>query len=195
MPFSESAKRFAEDTAEHQMTVLHEVGLYRHLRFQGPRTRTYWFELITWPGALTINGDMGTFTFARNEDMFTFFHTVSGINAEYWSQKVVADSGVKEYSEDVFKNIVKERVADLVAEMDDATRAEKNAFIDAVREDVLNDGDTDHEVGAHAALEAFAYDGFTFDMTSEWDLTDYTEQFLWCCHAICWGIAQYEQMA
>ena len=149
MPFSESAKRFAEDTAEHQMTVLQDDGLYRHLRFQGPRTRTYWFELVTWPGCLTINGDMGTFTFARNDDMFTFFRTVSGINAEYWSQKVLAGSGVKEYSKDFFELIVKEHVADLVETMT-GTQAEKNAFVDAVREDVLDDGDTDHEVGAHA---------------------------------------------
>lgn len=32
------AARFARDTAQHEMTVLHDDGLYRHLRFQ----RTYW---------------------------------------------------------------------------------------------------------------------------------------------------------
>jgi hypothetical protein len=80
--------RFIKDTAEHEMTILHNDGLYRHLRFKKPGTRFYWFDLITWPGYLTIAGDMGTFTFERTEDMLTFFRGAGDINPQYWSEKI-----------------------------------------------------------------------------------------------------------
>ena len=41
---------FAEDVAEHELTVRRDDGLYRHLRFQKPGTWIYGFDLITWPG-------------------------------------------------------------------------------------------------------------------------------------------------
>ena len=54
----EAAEAFARDTADHQMTVLHDDGLYRHLRFirmaeqeDGTRKPTsfYWyFESPRW---------------------------------------------------------------------------------------------------------------------------------------------------
>ena len=33
---------------------------------------------------------------------------------------------------------------------------------------------------------------FAKDTAWEWDLTDYTVQFLWCCFAIRWGISQFD---
>jgi hypothetical protein len=35
--------------------------------------------------------------------------------------------------------------------------------------------------------------GFQFHDTWEWDLSDYTHQFLWCCSAIPWAIARYDE--
>lgn len=105
----EIAERFARDTAGHQMTVLHEDGLYRHLRFRNPRSSEFWFELITWPGCLTIRGDYGdAYTFARIPDMFEFFRSRSGrINPHYWAQKLDGHrQSAKTYSEDAFRQIV-----------------------------------------------------------------------------------------
>jgi hypothetical protein len=31
------------------------------------------FDVVTWPGHLSISGDMGCFVFTRVDDMFTFF--------------------------------------------------------------------------------------------------------------------------
>ena len=95
------AERFARETAKHRMTVLHDDGLYRHLRFtemhlcNDAEWRTtngfYWFDLITWPGSLTINGDCGTYTFSRITDMFEFFRGY-GINPQYWAEKVQGET-------------------------------------------------------------------------------------------------------
>ena len=64
-------EQFLRDVAQHEMTVLHSDGLYRHVHFQ-QRSHSWnqWFDLVTWPGNLTIRGDMGTWTFSRVEDKY-----------------------------------------------------------------------------------------------------------------------------
>ena len=230
------ADRFRRDTADHGMTVVHDEGLYRHLRFRrmatqrdGSRkpTSMYWVDLITWPGCLAINADMGSFLFFREEDMFGFFRG-NHINPGYWAEKVKAGDpgGVTAYSPEKFRQSVTE----------DAAEAEKDwpGLTEAVKRDIFGGDsmwDTDHEAGAVGALRDFEFgassstecacgeraerlseddavnwaqgraghrvtirrvEGFTFTDAWEWNLSDYTCQFLWCCHAIPWGIAQYD---
>ncbi|URN11302.1 hypothetical protein LUW77_03145 [Streptomyces radiopugnans] len=97
------------------MTVLHNDGLYRHLRFMSPRTSEFRFELVTWPGSLTIRGDYGDpHTFSRLDDMFQFFRADRrrGINPHYWAEKLGRDGGrrsVKSYSEELLRQLVVER--------------------------------------------------------------------------------------
>lgn len=55
--------------------MLHEDGIYRHIRFRQPGTMCMHFDLITWPGYLCYTGDMGTYVFTRLADMFEFFRT------------------------------------------------------------------------------------------------------------------------
>lgn len=86
-----TAEQFLKEVAEHQMKVLLENGIYRHLKFNAPKNSwNMWFELITWPGKLTISGDMGTWTFSRLEDMFNFFRSSRemAINPSYWAEKL-----------------------------------------------------------------------------------------------------------
>jgi hypothetical protein len=231
----DSAAQFARDTANHEMTVLHKDGLYRHLRFRHPDRSEYWFELVTWPGALAISGDMGGYTFRRLDDMFAFFRQSAshGINPHYWSEKL--DGGrdsAKAYDEDLFKR----RVAEDLAEAEEDCPGVTAAWNEKVA-GIVPDYYTATEEEARRALEDFTFnllfrasctcgdayevpdedsavtwkimghsgkghtasirqaDGFRFYDAWEWDLRDYTYQFLWCCHAIVWGIAQYDRRA
>lgn len=53
------AARFPENVRRHRMEVLRDDGLYRHLRFRAVRDGwVHWFDILTSPGLLTINGDM-----------------------------------------------------------------------------------------------------------------------------------------
>ena len=191
--------RFVKDTVEHAMTILHDDGLYRHLRFKKPGTRFYYFDLITWPGYLTIAGDMGTYTFERLEDMFQFFRGNGDINPQYWSEKIRTGTGMngliaKEYSEELFKKHVTEHVTEYLDSID-LTQAERDAVTEAIRVQILESGDCYYEHAARALLEDFAADGSNFRIFEdiwEWDLTDYTVHFLWCCFAIRWGISQFD---
>jgi hypothetical protein len=168
----------------HEMTVLHDDGLYRHLRFKSPDQGAYWFDLITWPGCLTVRGDLNTgYTFARVTDMFEFFRG-KRINPHYWAEKLDADmNSVKAYSEDRFKQIV----VDLLAEF-----AEQDPMLaQTAKSEILNDQDTYYEHGARSVLSEWERRG-VFSDTWEWDLRDYDWSYLWACHAIVWGIAQYD---
>ena len=241
---TDMAERFPKDVAEHHMTVLRDDGLYRHVRFlrvaanpetgKPEKSSFYWFDLITWPGCLAVNGDCGSYLFSRTDDMFEFFRG-GRINPGYWAEKVRAGGRVKEYSEDRFRELV----ADYINSGDEefpSLAQEWPGLAGAVEKQIFTDGEIWHEHGARAALTEFSHgvtfkgkcpscdaaveglpeadayswasqhrvqaghavypsrdDGFEFTDVWEWDLSDWDWQFLWCCHAIQWGIGQYDR--
>ena len=102
---------FLQRVAEHQLEILRDDGLYRHLRCRKPGTGIDGFDLVTWPGFLCYCGDMGDYLFQRCDDMLAFFRRGDrGINPIYWSKKVVAQGrdGVREYAPDRFRRVVRE---------------------------------------------------------------------------------------
>lgn len=200
MSYPDIARRFKNETADHEMVVLHDEGLYRHLRFQRtvwrpPLTNplkysAYWFDLITAPGMLTFQGDGQAFVFHRLKDMFEFFRGPIGwINPSYWQEKVVSGrDGIRTYNEQVFcARVIEEFTEALSVGVPIGTGR-------ALREQVLDNdwAETHYEAGARDALARFEHDGFEFTDTAEWDFRDYDWWFLWACYAIVWGIAYYD---
>ena len=166
---TDMAERFPKDVAEHHMTVLRDDGLYRHVRFlrvaanpetgKPEKSSFYWFDLITWPGCLAVNGDCGSFLFSRTDDMFEFFRG-GRINPGYWAEKVRAGGRVKEYSEDRFRELV----ADYINSGDEefpSLAQEWPGLAGAVEKQIFTDGEIWHEHGARAALTEFSH-GVTF---------------------------------
>ena len=189
----EVRQRFEREVAEHALTVEHDHGLYRHLRFAKPGTSFGSFSIVTWPGSLCVDGDMGTYTFSRIEDMFEFFRRPKGdleISSVYWHQKVTAadTSGeLREYDADLFRRRIADRRDDAQASAD---------LRRAVEVEVLPHAE-DGESAAIAAADGFEhYDGeggvFTFSDFGEVNLRVYSEHFLWCLYAIVWGIRQWD---
>ncbi len=68
----DTSSRFLVDTAFHRLEIIRDDGLYRHLRMKQPGTSCYYFDVITWPGYLTVTGDMGTWTFSASRTCSTF---------------------------------------------------------------------------------------------------------------------------
>ena len=108
---------FLRDVSKHEMNIIRDEGVYRHIRFKRPNTSNMYFDIITWPGNLCYTGDMGTYVFSRVEDMMYFFAQGKKdevvTNYYYWTQKLLADSiygnGVSEYEPELFiKNITEE---------------------------------------------------------------------------------------
>jgi hypothetical protein len=187
-----------KEISGHQMTIIRDDGLYRHVAFKKPGTSDMRFDLITWPMYLCYTGDMGTFVFQRTDDMFTFFRTSHPcqppedrkliINPGYWSQKLEAverDEGFKQYSADK----VREYFTEWMAENEASTELRK-----AIEDDILSCADEGPQA-VHNAATDFEHDGENpFQDFWEVSMDVYTSRFLWCCYAIAWGIQQYDSV-
>lgn len=239
--YPEIAARFARETEHHEMAVLLDQGLYRHLRFMNPKYSFYWFELVTVPGALIFQGDGDAFVFRRVEDMLVFFrHGIHEngsrrINPGYWDEKLQAEpESVKCFSRAKFAA----HVAEVLAEAEETHPGVTKAWREEIEEGW--DYDLDVEASALQALRDFefgdeGYRGvctcgavfgsyedrksyrdvvlwsgnhldagegkhvtrseslvFSFEDWPAWDLTDFHWWYLWACHAILWGIQQYD---
>lgn len=225
-------ERFAKDTADHEMTVLRDDGLYRHLRFQCPEKSGYWFELLTAPGSLTFMGAGEAFVFRCTKDMFGFFRSNSTpkypINPGYWDEKLVSDRHrAYEYSITKFEELAKKELAEVEQTFPGVTKA-----WDKKISGFWAEYNTEYEDEARRAVHEFAFgafkgsctcggtelfddrydsidwkdehtaegcaatieeqDPFGFTDVVDWDLTDYSWWYLWACHAIVWGIGQYD---
>lgn len=186
-----TVEQFLRDIANHEMTVRLDNGVYRHLSFRsrGENSWNMWFEIVTWPNAIIICGDMGSWSFSRVEDMFTFFRRSElGINASYWTEKCESvDTHVgpcKKFDADTYKENIISCLDNYDLEPD-----RKAAIIAALDEDVFRQ-DSEHEM--HSALGDFEYGDFRFSDTWEISGRTYSYHLLWCLYAIVWGIQQYD---
>lgn len=200
---------FLKNVAKHEMTIISEDGVHRHIRFKKPDSSDMFFDLITWPGSLCYTGDMGTYVFRRLTDMFEFFRMREydlaknrqgglSINRSYWGEKLEAiDScdGYKKYSQDKFCRVVSEIRLGWIRE-GGLSKEERRELWDAVKDDVLYHADDGEDSARRAAVEfnhKTSHETFNLNDFWEHDLTDYTHRFTWCCYALAWGIKQYDQ--
>lgn len=125
-PYAHAYADFLCETAEHQLWVLHNEGLYRHLRIQKPGTHTWSWDITTWPGHLATSGDIADgYMFTRELDMIDFLSVsrryrdyysdgAPSIDVRYWAEKLYGGRSheVKKYDADVFLQLVRERLAE-----------------------------------------------------------------------------------
>ncbi|AZR95002.1 hypothetical protein BBB39_15450 [Bordetella trematum] len=208
--------QFLKDVESHVIEVMRNDGVYRHIRFRKPGTMCMHFDLITWPGYLCYTGDMGTYVFSRLTDMFEFFRTDREyaqragrrlpVNLSYWSEKLQAVDGgrrngaAKEFSAEKMQRVIRDtrlrwiRDAHADCSLDKDQRRE---LWEAVEDDVLSQIE-DSEDCAYAAARDFAWRAmpggrpWEFQDFWEYDFTDYTHRFRWCCFALSWGIEVYD---
>ena len=197
-------KEFLKSVKNHQIEILKDDGIYRHIKCQEPGTWNHGFEIITFPGGLLYTGDMGTYEFERVEDMFYFFRSgISktgeiNINSGYWEEKCKSESlfgdGIKNFNPVVFKENVKEYF-ETYFEDDDSE--EKKEVWDEIEEQIL-DYTEDSEWSLVSALNNFSTMGietdFDFDDLWESSVNSKTYHFIWCLWAIVWTIQKYDEV-
>lgn len=207
---ADALKRFRRDTEQHRLTVEINNGLHRSLLFRRAGDSSYWFRLVTWPGALAIDGDMGAHVFRRLPDMFEFFRgngdfNERSINPSYWAEKLQSSRAtdapcVVEFDRDAFVEVIVSCVRDRFR---DGCKSEQLAVWNAVREEVLErvDDSTPTDEAIRLAVEFVHHlppqmNGrkrrFEFEDFWEHRCTRHTFHFLWNLYAIVWGIAQYD---
>lgn len=200
-------ERFSKDIASHQLTMVSDDGLHRHLKISKPNSSDMHFNITTWPGYLCISGDMGCYVFQRIEDMFAFFRAEPGeIKPGYWQEKIQAGTGfegAESISSEPDYSAYDDRVDEYLAD-----------FIEAL--DPENEADARKIEEATGAVEEFKYcrENSEWDCVSRinnWDpesaggmqLDDFWEghrglakfkfHYIWCCYAIVHAIAMYDK--
>lgn len=188
-------REFLSHVGNHVVSVLHDDGLYRHVRFADPDTLMYSFDLVTWPGHLSITGDIGTgLVFQRHDDMFAFFDSGQAdgqINAGYWAEKLSRCAPLMlEYSPEKFLKVADEMFEEFTSSLSPAEKTEARAsFVD----EVVDFSET--EVDAMLYLAEFGFGGRLLNPQVEReDFTDYTEGFILQLHAILWGIKKFNAL-
>lgn len=199
-----SQDRFRQDTATHELTVVQDDGVHRHLRFRRPGTYCYGFDIVTWPGHLAISGDMGAAVFTRLPDMFEFFRgapecTPTGqlyINTGYWAEKCVANDGPQ-------KEFVPEQFRACVRELFDTFRKDESPAVwladevwNRIEDDVLCAHTTEEAVGNMVNFES--PNELKFSFVDAWEysrqLEDYTFHFVWRLYAIAYAVGAYDAL-
>lgn len=178
---------FDKRTAEHQLVILRDDGLYRHLRFRKPGTGIDGFDFVTWPGFLAYCGDMGDYLFQRADDMLAFFRRGDALEPPfyYWAEKCVAEDRdrVKEYSPARAREAITEWLDDCEAtpELRQGVESEILSQLDDGQDALLRN------------IGTFEYQGWSFQYFHEVDLTVWTFRFRFCCYALQWGVQKYDE--
>ena len=214
-------ERFLQDTENHQMEVLLDNGIYRHVKFSRDGSSTYQFSLVTWPGHLSISGDMGCYTFRRINDMFGFFNTDKNdfnfnekgisINPGYWSEKMEGVTGYnkgKVFNSDlIVKSIISHIEScyegcdfdDYINPVTDESFESEEDLIDALKVEVYSyfeykELDEHRFVSAVDEFRSEIHEDFNFQDEWEWlETHEWSHHYIWCCYAIAYGVGKYNQ--
>lgn len=206
---------FLEHVKNHKMTVLHDDGTYKHLRFKQPDTNNRYFELMFYPNYSVITGDMGAWTFSRIEDMMKF-HRGDGLDIDfrYWKEKVVSCSrfgagNISAFSDFDFKEF-RGKITRHIDDWFEHSDVEQSKIDDLKRDvhDCIFVPISDWQRCKGADLKAYEllsdYEYFyTTDCGSKKfqfeDVHEFgswgkmTGYFAFACYALRWGIQQYDE--
>lgn len=189
--------KFIRDITSHELHVIHDDGLHRHLRFNRADSMVMFFDIITWPGCLCYTGDMGTYVFRRLHDMFRFFRRSDGcepfkMDVGYWAEKLESVDrcdGFEKFSASKFIAELRDHVGSVTEDWPEGRRA---SLLANIENNVIKRIEEGCEDIACQLARDFEYDGFRFD-DFEFSCREYTHRFMWCCHALQWAIATYDR--
>ncbi len=144
---------FQKQTQNHQMTIIHDDRIHRHIRLREPGTRMWGWDVVTWPGHLAISGDIADgYVFAHPDvyDMLGFFRLrecrnpgeVPTIDMGYWSEKLCGASqkARHEYSDEHYAYYVGDQIRQAVE--DDVITSEQATKIYA---EAMEHSEFEHE--------------------------------------------------
>ncbi|BCE02955.1 hypothetical protein [Marinicellulosiphila megalodicopiae] len=198
-----TVEEFKKHVENHSMQVLSDNGVNRTLEFRNNGSSNRYFTITTWSNHLCISGDMGTFVFARLEDMFNFFRSDDdelNIQGGYWSEKLEAGKHMA-FDQDRLVTALYKRIY-YYFEIDDDQFNEiyededhehhqvivdlKDNVIDCIEEynyaSLINDFESPSD---HNPLEDFFID-------CGYECESPTYHYVWCKYAIVWAIKQYD---
>ena len=195
-------ENFLEEVKNHELIVIKDEGLYRHIRFKSPETLNYYFDILTWKGYLCITGDIGTYVFSRVDDMFYFFVdendvdlTNLKINTGYWAEKCVSESvfgnGIRQFSIDNFKESIKQAFESETYEWDEKIKKEAWEEVDNYFSWCDDEYSCVEYLRHFKPIEIDSEHKICFNDWWEWNFEEKTHNYILCLYAIVWSIKKY----
>lgn len=171
MPYRMTYDYFTKNTAGHHLKVLHDDGLYRHLRMcshydDGAPTSVWYWDIVTWPGSLAIRGDVADgYIFTRDTDMLQFFTARPSehhhgdepqIDMHYWAQKLASEhrSTATVYSSKTFLDSVQDALSNDSTDPDDLMSAARQDMLFSLDEQAFAQLPDQDDPGYEQALNA-----------------------------------------
>ena len=204
-------EQFLQSVAEHEMTVVMDTDSgHRHLTFSKPKDSNQHFHINTWGEYLSFTGDMGSYVFSRNSDMFRFFRSDElAIQPSYWSEKCQAAcqiGKIKKFDPVALQKSIDNRIKSLCLELEEDYENHGEdydslgSFTAAVKEEMVEHFQCSEldEYRFISAIEGFESSivpdlKLIFDGDYEWiNAESYTYHYQWCLYAIVWAIKQYD---
>ena len=191
-------QQFLNDVKNHELTIHHNNGLFRHLTFQEHGTNDKHFNITTFPGYLIITGELGALVFSRCEDMFRFFRSDDlSINPSYWGEKIEStsyeakDASFLEFDIEKVKETAREYLNDFLAD-NDLSNEDEGKLLDEFRRKILC---SENEFEIREAVNDF--DCYGFDFSEFWGCEQraFTYRYIWLCYAIVWGIKKFDEVS
>lgn len=192
-PYAQAYDWFQQESSKHELSVIHEDGLYRHLRMQTPGTGVWSWDIITWPGYLATVGDVANgYLFSRDADMIEFFtrpvyarnYYSDGspqIDFRYWREKICgpARKSIYEWDRDKFLAHAREHISNPIYERSSEEQ-----------EDLLfSAGLVESQEEAYQWIFDHVVD---YD---EWDMNEFDLHFLFTCYAIDATVERYNALS
>ena len=201
---ADALRHFEETTQFHKMKILADLPEFRQVYFGRPGTNNHSFTLTTWGSHLTVTGDVGTYVFKREGDMFSFFQsarphydkTARGINPDYWEEKLEATDtrrhGHKTFNEDLYIEKMRENVAEYLGNGSFSFSQKKDIVTDVHEFDLLVADEGEAALRNACEWQCPITLDHPFEDVYQDNFDDFDLSFLWICHAIVWGIKVYD---
>ena len=194
---SPTKEQFLNDVEKHQMTILKDDGLYRHIHFGMFNDSNRSFSITTFPNYLAITGDMGDFVFSRIDDMFEFFNTTD-INPDYWAQKVVSQSifgdGIYHFDIELFKNNIINYIKSYL------DLEENEELPEIYLDDISSILSAEDEIDCINELRNFYPNSLKSNVLADFwmdysynSCRSFNYNYMWCCYAIQYAISKYAE--
>lgn len=188
---------FLESVANHQMKVIRDSGIYRHIHFSSPDDMNKHFDLITYPDHLVYSGDMGCYVFKRSNDMFRWFYKdeLGCPDVSYREEKLQASSvygdGHKVFCSQTFADAIRDEIKEQLSDLGASELGELSSdLIDDLHDKICN---SLGEESAREEVYEFNCDHDQVDLDDSWEVSGelFTGYFIWACYAIEWGVKKY----
>lgn len=204
----ELSMQFLSDVRDHAINIEIDNGVHRSIKFS-PKNNHLWFRLVSYPGGMMITSSVATYCFARSnfQDLFEQFSMPSftmdcyAIQVEsrdrYSEEREFCLSKYKAWIEE-FKTEFQQYATTCIKDIDERQKQSK-LFNELVQRLVLIKEDWHQAVYMIKNCEIqWCKDYFNLSSTIDpnnkpYRWMKYSDDFLWCCQAIKWGIKLYKR--